>query len=49
MKIADKDEFEKQTAQCHTATLASREVLHRLVFGRTAQRIHGAFQLAFQW
>ena len=40
--------LQQQAAQGHTAALTSREVLHRLVFGRTAQRIHGAFQLAVQ-
>ena len=40
--------LQQQAAQGHTAALTSREVLHRLVFGRTAQRIHGAFQFAVQ-
>ena len=40
--------LKQQAAQSHTAAFTSRKVLHRLVFGRTAQRIHRTFQLAVQ-
>ena len=38
--------LQQQTAQSHTAAFTSRKVLHQLVFGRTAQRIHRTFQFA---
>ena len=40
--------LKQQTTQSHTAAFTSRQVLHRLVFGRTTQRIHSTFKLAIE-
>ena len=40
--------LEQQAAQSHTAAFTTRKHLHRLVFGRTAESVHGAFQLAVE-
>ena len=40
--------LEKEAAQCHTAAFTSGEILHQLVFWRTAQCVHGTFQLAVE-
>ncbi len=40
--------LQQQAAQGHAAAFTSREVLHRLVVGRTAQGIHRPLQLAVE-
>ena len=40
--------LQQQTTESYTTAFTSRQIFHRLVFGRTTQCVHRAFQLAVQ-